>query len=198
VVRARRRKIGPLWSVFRPSWTGGRRGDVLSGAVRAAGRRKPGLTPPAAGHSFKPGHRTTLAPPRRSNLPPPLTAGQRDRGPHALRGGLLCQGPGRKPDQGAAARPVRRSHVSRHDARQSAPPLVRVLRLCPARRAAPDRAALHPVCDRDLWHHPPQALKIGAQVRTSVRRIKVAMTSACPYQDEYHLAYLYLRRAAAF
>jgi hypothetical protein len=41
-------------------------------------------------------------------------------------------------------------------------------------------------------------LKIGAQVRTSVRRIKVAMASACPYQDEYHLAYLYLRRAAAF
>jgi hypothetical protein len=41
-------------------------------------------------------------------------------------------------------------------------------------------------------------LKIGAQVRTSVRRIKVAMASACPYQTEYHLAYRYLRRAAAF
>jgi hypothetical protein len=41
-------------------------------------------------------------------------------------------------------------------------------------------------------------LKIGAQVRRSVRRIKVAMASACPYQAEYHLAYLYLRRAAAF
>jgi len=39
-------------------------------------------------------------------------------------------------------------------------------------------------------------LKIGAQVRISVRRIKVAMTSACPYRAEYHLAYLYLRRAA--
>ncbi len=41
-------------------------------------------------------------------------------------------------------------------------------------------------------------LKIGALVRTSVRRIKVAMASACPYQTEYHLAYLYLKRAAAF
>ena len=41
-------------------------------------------------------------------------------------------------------------------------------------------------------------LKIGAQVRISVRRIKVAMASACPYQTEYHLAYLYLRRAAVF
>ncbi len=39
-------------------------------------------------------------------------------------------------------------------------------------------------------------LKIGAQVRISVRRIKVAMASACPYQTEYHLAYLYLQRAA--
>ncbi len=41
-------------------------------------------------------------------------------------------------------------------------------------------------------------LKIGAQVRRSVRRIKVAMPSACPFQTEYHLAYLYLKRAAAF
>jgi hypothetical protein len=39
-------------------------------------------------------------------------------------------------------------------------------------------------------------LKIGAQVRRSVRRVKVAMASACPYQAEYHLAYLYLKRAA--
>ncbi len=41
-------------------------------------------------------------------------------------------------------------------------------------------------------------LKIGAQVRRSVRRIKLAMASACPFQTEYHLAYLYLKRAAAF
>jgi Transposase DDE domain group 1 len=39
-------------------------------------------------------------------------------------------------------------------------------------------------------------LKIGAQGRRSVRRLKVAMASACPYQAEYHLAYLYLKRAA--
>jgi hypothetical protein len=39
-------------------------------------------------------------------------------------------------------------------------------------------------------------LKIGAQVRRSVRRIKVAMASAFPYQAEYHLAYLYLTRTA--
>jgi Transposase DDE domain group 1 len=39
-------------------------------------------------------------------------------------------------------------------------------------------------------------LKIGAQVRTSVRRIKVAMASAFPHQAEYHLAYLQLTRPA--
>jgi hypothetical protein len=41
-------------------------------------------------------------------------------------------------------------------------------------------------------------LKIGAQVRRSVRRIKVAMASAFPYQAEYRLAYLGLRGAAVF
>ncbi|MGO7381639.1 transposase, partial [Rhizobium ruizarguesonis] len=30
-------------------------------------------------------------------------------------------------------------------------------------------------------------LKIGAQVRVSVRRIKVAMASACPYAEEFAL-----------
>jgi hypothetical protein len=39
-------------------------------------------------------------------------------------------------------------------------------------------------------------LKIGAQVRITVRRVKIAMASACPCQAEYHLAYLYLRHAA--
>jgi hypothetical protein len=43
----------------------------------------------------------------------------------------------------------------------------------------------------------PKLLQIGAQVRRSVRRIKVATASAWPFQTEYHLAYLYLQRAAA-
>jgi hypothetical protein len=65
-----------------------------------------------------------------------------------------------------------------------------------------------------LWHHPRlKLLKIGAQVRVSVRRLKVAMLAAprrpsrsslgvrqaaCPFQAEYHLADLALKRAAAF
>jgi Transposase DDE domain group 1 len=39
-------------------------------------------------------------------------------------------------------------------------------------------------------------LKIGALVRVSVRRIKFAMTSACPYQHEYALAHAQLRNVA--
>jgi hypothetical protein len=39
---------------------------------------------------------------------------------------------------------------------------------------------------------------VAATNRKSVRRNKVAMASACRYQDEFHLAHLYLRRAIAF
>ena len=36
------------------------------------------------------------------------------------------------------------------------------------------------------------------QLIETVRRIKIAMASACPYQSEYHLAYLYPKRAQTF
>ncbi|TBC88663.1 IS1380 family transposase [Rhizobium ruizarguesonis] len=39
-------------------------------------------------------------------------------------------------------------------------------------------------------------LKIGAQVRVSVRRIKVAMASACPYAEEFALAHARICAAA--
>ena len=38
-------------------------------------------------------------------------------------------------------------------------------------------------------------LKIGALVRRSVRRIKFAMASGFPWQNEFALAYVYLERA---
>ena len=38
-------------------------------------------------------------------------------------------------------------------------------------------------------------LKIGAVVTTSVRRVKVAMASACPWRDEWELAHALLRAA---
>jgi hypothetical protein len=40
-------------------------------------------------------------------------------------------------------------------------------------------------------------LKIGALVTISVRRVRIAMTSAYPWRDEWELAHLYLRTAAA-
>jgi hypothetical protein len=40
-------------------------------------------------------------------------------------------------------------------------------------------------------------MKLGALVRISVRRIKVAMASACPWQDEFALAHVRLRNAGA-
>jgi len=40
-------------------------------------------------------------------------------------------------------------------------------------------------------------LKIGALVRTSMRRIKLAMSSAFPHQAEYHAAFAALAAATA-
>jgi hypothetical protein len=40
-------------------------------------------------------------------------------------------------------------------------------------------------------------LKLGALVRISVRRIKLAIASACTWKDEFALAHARLRRAAA-
>jgi Transposase DDE domain group 1 len=39
-------------------------------------------------------------------------------------------------------------------------------------------------------------LKIGALVRLSVRQIKIAMASACPWQHEFRLAHAWLNNAA--
>jgi hypothetical protein len=40
-------------------------------------------------------------------------------------------------------------------------------------------------------------LKISALVHLSVRRVKIAMASACPYQPDYRSAYVYLGQAIA-
>ena len=38
-------------------------------------------------------------------------------------------------------------------------------------------------------------LKLGAQVRTSVRRLHFALAAGCPNRQEFAMAHLYLRRA---
>jgi hypothetical protein len=40
-------------------------------------------------------------------------------------------------------------------------------------------------------------LKLGALVKVSVRRVKIAIASACPWRDEFELAHALLRNAAA-
>jgi hypothetical protein len=43
---------------------------------------------------------------------------------------------------------------------------------------------------------PLRLFKIGALVRVSVRRVKIAMSSACCYQNEFALAHLRLTARA--
>ena len=48
---------------------------------------------------------------------------------------------------------------------------------------------------QSLFRGSLKLLKLGAQVRSSVRRIHFAIASGCPNKDEFELAYLFLQRA---
>ena len=77
-------------------------------------------------------------------------------GPYLCEAICCARGKMEKPDQGMPARPVPRPHLGRHHARQPDPPLVRLLGLCPALRAPPDRSRPYPVRLSHLRHDPPQ------------------------------------------
>jgi hypothetical protein len=64
-------------------------------------------------------------------------------------------------------------------------------------RVAPDRPRPYPARDATCGTIRTKLLKIGAQVRFSVRRVKVAMATACPYANEFALVYARMRAAAA-
>ena len=51
-----------------------------------------------------------------------------------------------------------------------------------------------PVLGGHLRHDPTKLLKLGARLTFSVRRIKVAIASACPPRNEFALAHLRLAR----
>jgi DDE family transposase len=95
-----------------------------------------------------------------------------------------------------SARPVRRPHVGGDDAGKPAAAMVRIDGLCAGLRAAPDRACSYPVRPGHCGTIRLRLLKIGALVRVSVRRVKIAMASACPYQNEFGLAHALLANAA--
>src|SRR5207342_1164440 len=71
--------------------------------------------------------------------------------------GMAASLAARKPDQGASARSLCRSHLDRHHAGKPAAPVVRLDGLCAAVRLAPYRAASHTVRQSDLRHHSSQA-----------------------------------------
>ena len=84
-----------------------------------------------------------------------------------------------------------------HHASQPASPQVRLDGLCAALRAPPHRAGAHKACHATCGTIRLRLLKLGALVRVSVRGIKVAIASACPWQDEFVFAHLRLAIAAA-
>ena len=95
-----------------------------------------------------------------------------------------------------SARSLCRSHLDRHHAGESAAPVFCLNGLCAAVCLAPHRPTSHAVRQSDLRHIRLKLLKIGALVRVSVRRIKVAMASACPAADAWGCAAKRLAAAA--
>ncbi len=63
--------------------------------------------------------------------------------------------------------------------------------------AAPYRARAHAICKASCGTIRLKLLKLGALVRTGVRRIKFAMASGCPYQRDFAIAHAQLTNAAA-
>ena len=81
---------------------------------------------------------------------------RRDRRPASLREGLLRPRRHGEPDQGMPSRPVRRPHLDRNHARQSAAAVVCLLRLHSLVRRAPHRPQAHAVRQGQLRNHPSQ------------------------------------------
>ena len=127
-----------------------------------------------------------------------LAQAQRGRCAASLREDLLRARRHGEPHQGMPARSVRRPDLDRDHASQPAPPCG--LPRWPTCCSAP--------CAASAWHTRQFAeatcgtirlklLKLGALVRVSVRRIKIAMASACPWQDEFALVHARLSNAIA-
>jgi hypothetical protein len=73
--------------------------------------------------------------------------------------------------------------------------VVRLLRLRSPLRLAPQRPQAH-AAKANCATIRLKLLKIGALVRVSVRRIKLAMASSFPHQREYKIAHARLAAAA--
>src|SRR6476660_5335299 len=118
-------------------------------------------------------------------------------GPPPLREALLRARRDGEPHQGMPARPLCRPHLGPDDARNQ-------LRLWLASMAYVLLCALRRIGLKHTQFAQAtcgtirlKLLKLGALVRISVRRIKLAMPSACPFQHEFSLAHARLRNTAA-
>ncbi len=108
--------------------------------------------------------------------------------PRALRRPLLRARRDGEPHQGGARRPFRRPHFNGDDARQPVASVVRVDGLRSALRLAPYRPRPHPIRHATCGTIRLKLLKLGALVKVSARRVKIAFASACPSADEWRLA----------
>jgi len=68
--------------------------------------------------------------------------------------------------------------------------------LCAALRIAAPRSQHTQFAQATCGTIRLKLFKIGALVRVSMRRIKIAMASACPYQNEFAIAHARLTAAA--
>src|SRR6266508_6428308 len=88
-----------------------------------------------------------------------------------------------------SARSVCRSHLDRHIPRQSVAPVVRFDGLCTHRKPAPGRPGGSDLAQATCGTIRRKLFKIGALVTISVRRIKLAMASGCPYKSVFAQAH---------
>jgi DDE family transposase len=99
------------------------------------------------------------------------------------------------PRAGEEAGPVGRSYLDRDDGRQPAASVVLVVRLRAAVGAAPVALPGTELAQATCGSIRSKLLKLGARVTVSVRRIKIAIASACPHQADFALAHARLRAA---
>ena len=106
-------------------------------------------------------------------------------GPRALRRLLLCAGRHGEPHKRTAVGSVRRPDQRGNDARQSTPAVSVLRRLHAHARLASSRTEADPLARAQCQTIRLKLLKIGAQVRLTVRHVWISMSEAYPYSEVF-------------
>ena len=117
----------------------------------------------------------------------------RRRGEGALRASLLRPRRDGEPHQGAAAGPLRRPHQLPQVVAQPVPSDPLIARLYADRDDPPAGAEGHHDGPGSGGHYPPQAPEDRRRRHTQHRRVRLHLSSACPYQDLVRLAAIRLK-----